>query len=314
LNLETTHQSITDHRILATITIVYSIQKYSHCYYILSPDKFKARTKTMNMSQLGRSSSRCVRYAARSCVRSTNGSLSFAGAQMSALAHPPASSTSADVAVSMPSIRYFSAEAGPKQELLDILAREHAEEIENNSAGLPAELEELKKSLAADWKIVDDGANTKMYRTVGAMKVLVNFHCQDSVEIEENYTMENEEDEAAPEDEAASPVRFQVIATKAGKSFVYTCISEDATACIQSVAITTEDVDTILTNAAIMGNEYQGPDFEELAEDLQDAFSVYLTEDVGLNEDVASFIAMYADYKEQTKYVEFLKDAQALLD
>jgi complement component 1 Q subcomponent-binding protein len=229
---------------------------------------------------------------------------------MSAFAHP-ASSASADV--SMPSIRYFSADAGPKQDLLDILAREHAEEIENNSAGMPSELEELKTSLAEDWKIVDDGALTKMYRTVGAMKVLVNFHCQDSVEIEEHYNMENE-DGTVQEDEAASPVRFQVIATKAGKSFVYTCISEDATACIQSVAITTEDIDTILTNTAVMGNEYQGPDFEELAEDLQDAFSVYLTEDVGLNEDVASFVAMYADYKEQTKYVEFLKDAQALLD
>jgi hypothetical protein len=100
----------------------------------------------MNMSQLSRSSL-CVRYAARSCPRSTNGSLSFAGAQtMSALAHPyPGSQQSASV----PSIRYFSDSAGEKQGLYDILAREHAEEIENNSAEIPSELKELKDQLAS---------------------------------------------------------------------------------------------------------------------------------------------------------------------
>jgi complement component 1 Q subcomponent-binding protein len=258
----------------------------------------------MNMSQLGRSS-RFVRYAARSCVRSTNGSLSFASAQMAAYPASQQSSPSSD-AVSMPSIRYFSA----GQDLSDILAREYAEEIENNSAGIPPELAELKKNLAKDWKIVDDGALTKMFRTLGAVKVQVSFHCQDAVQVEDEYL----EDDAVAEDEVAAPVRFTVIATKAGKSLVLTCISEDATARIQSAAITTEDVDTILTNSGVDSNQYQGPDFAELAEDLQDAFHGYLIEDAGLNEDVASFIAMYADYKEQTKYVEFLKDAQALLD
>jgi complement component 1 Q subcomponent-binding protein len=264
----------------------------------------------MNMSQLSRSSL-LVRYAARSCVRSTNGSLSFAGAQMSALAHPyPGSQQSA----SMPSIRYFSDEAGQKQELSDILAREHAEEVENNSAEIPSELEELKNQLAKDWKIVDDGALTKMFRTQGAIKVQVNFHCQDAVEVEEEYDEEGNVVEA--EDEAANPVNFTVIATKAGKSLVFTCISQDATACIQNVAMTTEDADSILalTNSVVDSSQYQGPDFDELAEDLQDAFHGYLTYDVGMNEDVASFIAMYSDHKEQAKYVEFLKDAQALLD
>jgi complement component 1 Q subcomponent-binding protein len=262
------------------------------------------------MSQLGRSSL-CVRYAARSCVRSTNGSFSFAGAQMSAFAQQRQSLPSSDV--SMPSIRYFSDSAGQKQELSDILAREHAEEIENNSAVLPTELEELKDKLAKDWKIVDDGAMTKMFRTLGALKVQVSFHCQDAVEVEEEF-LEEDGTIVEAEDEAANPIRFTVTATKAGKSLVLTCISEDATARIQSVAVTTEDAISIMTNSGVESNKYQGPDFEELAEDLQDAFHGYLNEDVGLNEDVASFIAMYADYKEQTHYVEFLKDAQALLD
>jgi complement component 1 Q subcomponent-binding protein len=261
----------------------------------------------MNMSQLSRSSL-CVRYAARSCVRSTNGSFSFAGAQMSALSQQRQSLPSD---ASVPSIRYFSDSAGQKQELSDILAREHAEEIENNSAGIPPELEELKDKLAEEWKIVDEGALTKMFRTLGAIKVQVSFHCQDAVEVEDEYL---EDGTVEVGDEAANPIRFTVVATKAGKSLVLTCISEDATARIQSVAITKEDAVSIMKNSGVDSNQYQGPDFDELAEDLQDAFHGYLNEDVGLNEDVASFIAMYADYKEQTHYVEFLKDAQALLD
>jgi complement component 1 Q subcomponent-binding protein len=259
------------------------------------------------MSRLSRSGL-CVRYAARSCVRSTNGSFSFAGAQMSALSQQRQSLPSD---VSVPSIRYFSAEAGQKQELSDILAREHAEEIENNSAGIPPELEELKDKLAEEWKIVDEGALTKMFRTLGALKVQVSFHCQDAVEVEDEYL---EDGSMEVGDEAANPIRFTVVATKAGKSLVLTCISEDATARIQSVAITKEDAVSIMKNSGVDSNQYQGPDFDELAEDLQDAFFGYLYKDVGLNEDVASFIAMYAYYKEQTHYVEFLKDAQDLLD
>ena len=58
---------------------------------------------------------------------------------------------------------------------------------------------------------------------------------------------------------------------------------------------------------------YQGPDFTELAEDLQDAFHTYLEEEVGVNKDVAAFISMYTDYKEQCQYVQFLEDAQNIL-
>jgi complement component 1 Q subcomponent-binding protein len=256
----------------------------------------------MNMSSL------LVRYAARSCVRATNGSLSFAGAQMSILAQQRQSSPSG---ASMPSIRYFSDSAGEKQELYDILAREHAEEIENNSTEIPSELEELKDKLAEEWKIVDEGALTKMFRTLGGLKVQVSFHCQDAVEVEDEYL---EDGTVEVGDELASPIRFTVVATKAGKSLVLTCISEDSTARIQSVAITKEDAVSIMKNSGVDSNQYQGPDFDELAEDLQDAFFGYLYKDVGLNEDVASFIAMYAYYKEQTHYVEFLKDAQDLLD
>jgi hypothetical protein len=49
--------------------------------------------------------------------------------------------------------------------------------------------------------------------------------------------------------------------------------------------------------------DYQGPDFLESAEHLQEAFEVYFEEECGITSDVATFVAMYMDYKEQQQYV-----------
>jgi complement component 1 Q subcomponent-binding protein len=61
-------------------------------------------------------------------------------------------------------------------------------------------------------------------------------------------------------------------------------------------------------------NLYQGPDFLELDENVQEAFAVYLEEELSVDNDVAAFIAMYSDYKEQMQYVQFLKDVQAIVE
>ena len=50
-----------------------------------------------------------------------------------------------------------------------------------------------------------------------------------------------------------------------------------------------------------------------LAEDLQDALVEYLDEECGVNSDMAAFIAMFADYREEVQYVDFLKQAQSIV-
>ena len=245
------------------------------------------------MSYLLRSSA--LRQATKACSRSI-----VVGGR--AIAKTP-SNPSIQKAFPPISVRFFSA----KEDLLDILTREHAEEIENDSTAVPPELAELKSSLEKDWKIVDDGATTRMFRSVGSSKVQVFFHCQDTVEVtDEDY-------EEPVEEEAAAPVRFAVMATKAGKTLVLTCISEDATAKIQGAGITMDDVETIQQKSGIDSNQYQGPEFTELAEDLQDSFHTYLEEELGINENVASFVAMQADFREQINYVQFLEDAKSAL-
>jgi complement component 1 Q subcomponent-binding protein, mitochondrial len=207
--------------------------------------------------------------------------------------------------------------------LVDLLAREHLEELDNDSIRLPPALSELKAQVAQIWTIVDDGPITRLHRTLASnkVKVQIDFHCQDTVEEEEEQQDEQEDDSNAPEEEEeeenAAQVRFTVTLTKAGKSLIIVCLSTpDVSIDIQSATTVpaqdhvTADKDT---GFSVSPNHYQGPEFGDLAEDLQDAFYSYLKEDLGVTSDVVSFITMYCDFKEQTEYVQFLEDAQKLL-
>jgi complement component 1 Q subcomponent-binding protein len=220
-----------------------------------------------------------------------------------------------------PSARFFSA----SEKLVTLLGREYSEEIQNETNKMPAELIKLQSDLEKEWKIVDDGASTRMFRTAGPTKIQVSFHCQDSVESDDYPYSDNEEfegeegnenAEATGEDndslEPSVPVRFSVTATKAGKSLVLVCLSEDASPRIHSVSISTQDVE-VIHQTGIGATQYQGPEFGELAEDLQEAFQNFLGQDVGISQEVASFVAMMADYKEQAQYTQFLDDAKAIL-
>ena len=102
------------------------------------------------------------------------------------------------------------------------------------------------------------------------------------------------------------PVHFQASLTKAGKSLVLECVSDYGEARVVGVRTEAEDMDE--------SQLYQGPDFVELDETLQESFSVFLKEELGVNDDVASFIAMQSDYVEQNQYVQFLKDAQSIIE
>ena len=105
---------------------------------------------------------------------------------------------------------------------------------------------------------------------------------------------------------------------------MFTCLSEFAMPKIQGVAVaTSEDVEAIHGtkrspsagggSGGVDAYQYQGPEFEELAEDLKDAFHTYLEEEVGISEDMASFISMYSDFCEQIEYVGFLEDAKNIV-
>ena len=230
--------------------------------------------------------------------------------------------------LSVPSqIRWMSSDddepSDAAYELADILAREEQEELDTGNSEIPEDLVELQRSLEEYWKIVvndtaDGVATVHLYsKDASPPKVQVSFHCQDTVEdITEGYDDGGEG--ADDEEEPMSPVRFTVTATKAGKTLTMQCLSEFGQAKIETASTTTgnnSDPDAIHSNQGVSSEKtlYQGPEFSELAEDLQDAFAVYLEETCGVNSDVATFVAMYSDYKEQLHYVNFLKDAQSIV-
>jgi hypothetical protein len=206
------------------------------------------------------------------------------------------------------SVRSFSLSADT---LSDILEREHAEELMNETTTLPEDLKELRDKVQANWKIVDSApAVTKLYKTVGAFKVQISCHCQDATVMEEEE-FSLEEGEVVEEEDLPASFRFTVTATKAGKSLVMICVSEMSDR-IQSIAVTDTDVETI-HSIGIDKSGYQGPEFTELSEDVQSAFHRFLEEGIGVDNDVAAFIGMNSDYKEQCQYVKFLEDAKSIL-
>ena len=148
--------------------------------------------------------------------------------------------------------------------------------------------------------MVDEGATTQLF--LNEKKVQVSFHCQDTLE----EVLDGESEQNGDDEEPILPVRFSVTVSKAGEKMEFDCLSEFGQTKIVGVKTSPMEADDDIV--------YQGPDYEELAEDLQDAFSVYLVEDCAVNSDVATFVAMYADYKEQMQYVQFLKDAKAIIE
>lgn len=217
------------------------------------------------------------------------------------------------------STRSFS--SGAAYDLAAIIERELSEEEENTS--LPPTLSDLKKSLEDDWTIVDSApgssssAVTKMIRKnsgPGAPKVTVIFHCQDTITDDTTQEEMLEEGEVEEEEEVAVAFRFRVSVAKAGQCLVFDCVSDEGETNIEGLVVKDGDDDTPISvsGADKLENLYQGPEFSELAEDLQETLANYLREECGIDSDVATFVAMYSDFKEQSEYVSWLKGVHAI--
>jgi complement component 1 Q subcomponent-binding protein len=206
--------------------------------------------------------------------------------------------------------RAFSSES--QSVLLDILAKEEQEEHHLGNTELPAELADLKATIEQDWRVVENGATTSLYKKVHSHKVHLSFHCQDTVE--EMISEYGETEVVDDDEEVSAPVRFTITVSKAGKSLVFSGFSEYGQIKIEGVSTTAVSPETIHENQGTLAKtEYQGPDFLELAEELQEQLHVYLDEECGVNADVAAFIAMYSDYREEMCYVNWLKETQAIV-
>ncbi len=89
---------------------------------------------------------------------------------------------------------------------------------------------------------------------------------------------------------------------------------ENSTLTFRCTATEVVEIDGVelLADGADVDNLYGGPQFDELDPELQDAFHDYLAA-AGVDDTLAGFISMYADYKEQQEYVKWLTDVEALV-
>lgn len=217
-------------------------------------------------------------------------------------------------------MRRFSTESEIPN-LSDVLDQEIAEEEESGNNGLPNDLAELKKDVEQLWTVIDappgqDSSGTvKLIRkapTSNGSKVAVSFHCQDTVVEDDPSVIDNAidmlpSDEEEEEEESVS-VRFTVLVTRMGKRMEFSCLSSGGEPQIESIAIKKgEDGDVDDDNL------YGGPEFGELAQELQDSLAAYMEDECGVNNDVASFVAMYADYKEQLEYLHWMKSVRSMI-
>ena len=127
----------------------------------------------------------------------------------------------------------------------------------------------------------------------------------------EDHDEEQEEEGATKEEEDFDPAEFEpdiginftaTVEKGDGQIMVYHCVAGDKV----YVKTITHSKDTELS-------AYKGPKYEELDLKIQDSVAEYL-EERGINEYLAIFICMYADYKEQKEYVKWLKQYQKFLD
>lgn len=218
--------------------------------------------------------------------------------------------------------RILSTSSNTSSALAQILSDEIQSEEDLQTAKMPEDLTDLlQNDIEPHWRLVDnpDSCNIRLFRkTTGSNgKVIISFHCQDTIPAETSLLdgMLPEDGDHGDEDEDeedSDPIRFTVTVTRSGQSLLFSCLSEQATVTIESI-MTKNGEFTENELSFTDKNLYQGPRFEELEQELQDSFHDYLKEDCGVDENMAAFISMYADYKEQTMYVNWLKNVSSMV-
>ena len=75
--------------------------------------------------------------------------------------------------------------------------------------------------------------------------------------------------------------------------------------CTATETVAIDAVDFLASSKVDAEVSYTGPQFEELDPELQEAFHEFLA-DAGVDDSVGSYVALYADFKEQQEYTNCL--------
>jgi hypothetical protein len=128
---------------------------------------------------------------------------------------------------------------------------------------------------------------------------------------------EDDEDEDDEDDEDPGEVAFNVtVAKSGGPSLVFECVSDGTYVDVRHVALESKAGGGAASAASALDGDdasYSGPVFEELDEELQDAFRAYL-EARGVDEDLGEYLRWLLVDKEQREYTAWLEGVKRFVE
>ncbi|KAH7473948.1 hypothetical protein PRIC1_015085 [Phytophthora ramorum] len=215
-----------------------------------------------------------------------------------------------------PSVALRALQTREKSTLVSILNREVTEEKANCFEEPDLEALRLKVEEVFALKETPGCMDVLLEGSVDSESIRIKFNAQDTVELEddEDYDEdeddeqddEQEQDEDEEEEDELPGVRFTADVTRDNKGLQFDCVA--------SSNLTVERVRYLSDFAKDAEDEtlYFGPNFIDLELDVQDKFYGYLAERK-IDDELAQFIAQFADLKEQREYLTFLQDAESFV-
>lgn len=199
------------------------------------------------------------------------------------------------------------------EKLLDVVAKELAYEKEEGSPA--TELKELKAALGSTFKLVDEAGLARFHleRKVRGLLVRVDVDCSPMPSEEDDVS---EDAPPAEEEDVTEGYRMLVSITDAGKGKQMQ-VGGFIVDFLRIHRVTMYDVGKAPTADQVFGGAdempvYAGPAFDELDDNLQQAFYDYLA-GLGVDDELARKLADYSSAKEQTEYVNWLSNVQRFL-
>lgn len=195
--------------------------------------------------------------------------------------------------------RAFASAAGGKvTKVLEAEIKHETESYEQTK-----EVKNFLKSGTFKFIETDGDVNMALEREVGEKSVRIEWQLTSPFDPE---GMDGEDGESARE---ATDLSVTVENKKTGAGLTFFCSTSPG-----------EDHRYVIGNVKAFANaeekdsvtSYNGPEFEDLDDKLQEAFDQYLAE-LGMNSEVCDFVDAMALDKEQREYVRWLKNTKAFL-
>lgn len=209
-------------------------------------------------------------------------------------------------------------EEGIKENIVPDFIQEYLQKTKYSVVDTPEDQNEVKVTRVFDDKIITITAD--ILSDPSSVEDDEEYAEDDDENVKESAKESADEDEEMDDDEVSADGTSAVIditkkSTPGTLSFHVTFSDEFVN--INQVEFATSSADITSAEKEFKHtNTYLGPAFEELDEDLKNAFYEFLTDkkECAVDEDVSNMIQSLASYKEQVEYTRWLKHVKSFVE